>query len=577
MSRGASGGDAGSFRLRAWFSFGVLALAAAGLVVRAGQLQLVNDEFLIGKGDARITREVGIEVSRGVITDRDGVVLAMSTPVESVWVNPQELAQVPERWPELAAVLKRNRKEFVRRLSSSQGLVRLRVARRLSPAEAKAVRDLNLPGVSFEREYKRFYPQGAVTGHLLGYTSVDDVGQEGVEIVYDHWLAGEDGRKRVIQDRKGRQIEDVESISTARPGRDLTLSIDTRIQYVAYRELTNAIRENRASSGSIVVIDVLTGEVLAMVNQPAFNPNDRAEISVAIQDGMQRNRAATDIFEPGSSLKPFVVAAALESGRFDASSVIDTSPMTVDGKYLEDEHPLGTVGLAGVLAKSSNVGMTRIALALDKPQMWETLTRLGFGHVTASGFRGESAGVLTNFSNWRPYSISSLSRGYGLSVTPLQLTQAYATVGALGVARPVSLLRLDESVPGERVLSERTSRTLISLLESVVSEGTGGKAAIPGYRIAGKTGTAKKSVAGGYYDDRYIAVFGGVAPASNPRLAAVVVIDDPAAGKYYGGDIAAPVFANVVGSGLRLMGVAPDAATSQQSDPLTGVATVVSR
>jgi cell division protein FtsI (penicillin-binding protein 3) len=310
-----------------------------------------------------------------------------------------------------------------------------------------------------------------------------------------------------------------------------------------------------------------------MVNQPTFNPNDRGQSTPA----MFRNRAATDILEPGSSIKPFVVAAALQSGRFDASSVLDTTLVKVGSKIIMDEHPHGSLGLAQILALSSNVGMTKIALALEPQQLWTTLTQLGFGHVTASGFPGESAGVLSNYGSWRPSGIASLSYGYGLSVTPLQLAHAYAAVGALGVARPVSMLKIDGSVPGERVLSEQHARTLIALLESVVAEGTGTKAAIAGYRVAGKTGTAQKNSGGNYFDDRHTATFGGIAPATQPRLAAVVVIDDPAAGRYYGGDVAAPVFSAVVGGALRLMGVAPDAVAGPAADPLTGVTTVVRR
>lgn len=575
MSR-AKRSESSSFALRAWLAFGVLVVAACGLVARAVDLQLVDREFLISQGDARFTREVATLANRGAILDRNGTPLAVSTPVESVWANPQELGVVPNRWPELAAQLKRNRAEFARRVSASQDKSFIWLARHLSPQDAQAVRRLNVPGVYLRSEYRRYYPAAEVAGHVLGFTSIDDQGQEGAELAFDHWLAGESGRKRVIQDRMGRKVQDVENIRAARPGRDIRLSLDMRIQYLAYRELKAAIAANRASSGSMVVIDVTTGEVLAMVNQPTFNPNDRKQISAA----MYRNRAATDIIEPGSSIKPFVVAAALESGRFDASTVIDTGAgfVKVGDRIIEDEHPVGAVGLAGVLAKSSNVAMTKIALALEPQQMWGTLTRLGFGHVTASGFPGESAGVLTNYASWRPGSIASLSYGYGLSVTPLQLAQAYATIGAMGVSRPVSLLMRDEAeVPGEQVISERTARTLVGLLESVIKDGTGKKAGIPGYRVAGKTGTARKSTAGGYYDDRYTSVFGGVAPASNPRLAAVVVIDDPGAGRYYGGDISAPVFSAVVGGALRLMGVAPDAAEKQAGDPLTGVATMVSR
>ncbi|HXS30695.1 MAG TPA: penicillin-binding transpeptidase domain-containing protein, partial [Steroidobacteraceae bacterium] len=525
-------------------------LGAAGLLARAVDLQLVEYKFLVNQGDARFLRDVTTVANRGSILDRNGAPLAISTPVASVWTNPAELETVPSQWADLAKALHRNRADLTRRISSNQSRSFLWLARHLPPDDAQAVRKLNLPGVHLTREYKRYYPSGEVVGHVLGFTNVDDEGQEGAELAFDHWLAGEEGLKRVIQDRMGRKVEDVESIRAMREGRDLTLSLDMRIQYLAYRELKAAITQNRAHSGSMVVIDVTTGEVLAMVNQPAFNPNDRGQITPA----MYRNRAATDIIEPGSAIKPFVVAAALESGRFDTGSVFDTSPIQVGSKIIEEEHVLGTIGLAEVLARSSNVGMTKIALALEPQQLWGTLTKLGFGHVTASGFPGESAGVLSNYGSWRPVGVSSLSRGYGLSVTPLQLAQAYAAIGAHGVMRPVSMLRVDGDVSGERVLSEHTARTLISLLESVVTEGTGAKAAIAGYRVAGKTGTAWKNDGRSYYEDRYTAVFGGMAPATHPRLAAVVVVDDPAAGKYYGGDISAPVFSAVVGGALRMLG-----------------------
>jgi cell division protein FtsI (penicillin-binding protein 3) len=318
----------------------------------------------------------------------------------------------------------------------------------------------------------------------------------------------------------------------------------------------------------VVVLDVRTGEVLAMVNQPAYNPNDREQLAASTY----RNRAATDIVEPGSSIKPFIIAAALQSGRYQGDSIVDTSPgfIRVGAKLIEDEHPVGAVGLAQILAKSSNVGMTKIALGLEPQTIWSTLSQLGFGRVTTSGFPGESAGLLTNYANWRPISIASLSYGYGLSVTPLQLAHAYATVGALGVNRPVSMLKTSGSPAGQRVLSERTARTLISLLESVVSpDGTGKQASIPGYRVAGKTGTAQKAASGGYNTDSYVAVFGGLAPATHPRLAAVVVIDEPTAGKYYGGDVSAPVFSAVVGGALRLLGVAPDQQDFARGDALT--------
>jgi cell division protein FtsI (penicillin-binding protein 3) len=574
--RKGKGPDPRAFRFRLLCLFGVLTVAAGGLVARAVDLQLVHNDFLVGQGDQRYIREVETVAHRGMILDRNGEPLAVSTPVDSVSANPRVLAGVNDQWPLLAKALNKDRQDVARRIAGSQDRSFIYLARHMKPVDAQAVRKLGMPGVSVEREYRRYYPSGEVVGHVLGFTNVDDAGQEGAELAFDHWLSGEDGKKRVIQDRMGRKVEDVDSIRATRPGRDLTLSIDLRIQYLAYRELKAAIRDQRARSGSVVVIDVASGEVLAMVNQPTFNPNDRDQLT----PGMYRNRAATDMLEPGSSIKPFVVAAALESGRYDEHSTLDASAgfLRVGSMIVEDEHSIGVAGLETILAKSSNVGMSMIALSLEPQQIWSTLRHLGFGQVTASGFPGESAGVLSNYANWRPISIATMSYGYGLSVTPLQLAHAYATLGAMGVARPVSMLRVDDPVEGERVLSEKSARTLVKLLEAVVSPvGTGKQAAIPGYRVAGKTGTAKKAMAGGYSSDHYVGVFGGVAPATNPRLAAVVVIDDPGAGHYYGGDVAAPVFSAVVGGALRLMGVAPDDIDASRQDPFLPTQTLVRR
>lgn len=573
--------DAASFRARAWFALGVLGLGAAGLVARAVELQLVDREFLIGQGEARAVREVSIEAHRGAIVDRNGRPLAISTPVESLYANPRELAAAQDRWPELAKQLKRNPGQLERTVEGNKDRSFIWLARHLTPAEATAVTRLNVPGVYARSEYRRYYPAGEVLGHVVGVTNQDDQGQEALELAYDSWLAGEDGLKRVIRDNTGRRVDDIENIRTVRPGRELALSLDTRVQYLAYRELKRAIDENRASSGSMVVIDVTTGEVLAMVNQPTFNPNDREQRAAAMRGGALRNRAVTDMLEPGSSIKPFVVAAALESGRFHKASRIDTEggSWVYGGVSVEDSQPQGVLDMAGVLARSSNVAMAKIARELEPQQLWGTMTRFGFGHVTASQFPGESAGSLPHYSNWRWATVASMSRGYALAVTPLQLAQAYAVLGSLGVTRPVSLLKVDGEVPAQRVMSAGNARVMISLLESVVNQGTASRAAIAGYRVAGKTGTAQRARTGsrGYDTDRHVAVFGGLAPASNPRLAAVVVIDDPREGRYYAGEIAAPVFSAVVGGALRLMGVAPDMPLEGAADPLTGVATMVAR
>ena len=556
-ARGAREDAAGGFRWRAHLLIGLLAACALGLVYRAVNLQLVDHGFLAKEGDARFSRVLEIAAHRGTITDRYGEPLAVSTPVDSIWVNPGELALATDQIPRLAKALSLDRQELARRITSNLDREFLYLARHRQPAEAAQIKALGIPGVYTSREYRRYYPAGEVTGHLLGFTNVDDAGQEGLELAFDHWLAGEDGAKRVIQDRYGRIVQNVESIRPARPGKDLVLSIDLRIQYLAYRELKAAIRDQRAKAGSVVVIDVASGEVLAMVNQPAYNPNDRDQIQAATY----RNRAATDIFEPGSSVKPFFVAAGIASGKYDTHSIIDTSPgfFKVGVKIFEDEHNLGAIDIATVLAKSSNVGMAHIALSLPPQDIWRTLTHLGFGQVTTSGYPGESAGLLPNYAQWRPIGIVTMSHGYGLSVTPLQLVHAYATVGGFGVTRPVSFLRLDGPPPGERAVDEHVCRELVGMLESVVAaEGTGKLAAIPGYRVSGKTGTAWKATAGGYSTDRYMAVFGGVAPTTAPRLAAVVVIDEPSAGQHMGGQVAAPVFSRVVGGALRLLAVAPD-------------------
>ena len=565
---------AGSFRWRCYLLLGLLALSALGLAWRAVNLTLVDHGFLASQGDARFSRVTEIAAHRGTITDRYGEPLAVSTPVDSVWTNPRELALASDQIPRLAVALKQDRQELTRRVTSNLDREFLYLARHLQPVEAQKIRALDIPGVYLTREYRRYYPAGEVAGHILGFTDVDDAGQEGLELAFDHWLAGEDGAKRVIQDRFGRVVQDVESIKSVRPGRDLVLSIDLRVQYLAYRELKAAIREQRARAGSVIVLDVTTGEVLAMVNQPAYNPNDRSQIVAAVY----RNRAVTDIFEPGSSIKPFFVAAGLVSGKYDDHSIIDTSPgfFKVGATSIEDEHgSLGAINLATVLAKSSNVGMARLALSLEPQLIWTTLNRLGFGQVTTSGYPGESAGVLGHYSHWRPIGIATMSHGYGLSVTPLQLAHAYATLGAFGLSRPISFLRVDGVSPGERVFDEHLSRELLGMLESVVvAEGaTGKRAAIPGYRVSGKTGTAWKATAGGYNTDRYMAVFGGVAPTTHPRLAAVVVIDEPNAGLHQGGQVAAPVFSAVLGSALRLLAVAPDEAVQGspelESEPLT--------
>ena len=537
--------------------FGLVVLGAAGLTFRAVELQLIDHGFLAKQGDNRSMRVVKIAAHRGAITDRNGEPLAMSTPVDSIWVNPQELNENIDQLPRLAHELKEDQQTLARRITSNLDREFLYLMRHLQPEQAARVKALGIPGVYTLREYRRYYPAGEVTGHLVGFTTVDDKGQEGLELGYDQLLNGEDGAKRVLQDSYGRYVENIESIRAPRPGRDLVTSLDLRIQYLAYRDLKAAMQEYRAQAGSLVTIDVDTGEVIAMVNQPAYNPNDREQL----KPNLYRNRAATDIFEPGSSVKPFIMAAALASGQYKPDSTVDTSPgyFKVGNRVEEDEHNLGVIDLGTILAKSSNVGTAKVALSLQPEQIYRTLTGLGLGQVTGSGYPGESAGTLSSYLHWRPIGIATLSHGYGLSVTPMQLAHAYATIGAGGIRRPVTFERVSGPVAGERVMDAKVARELTELMERVVQKGgTAPQAALIGYRVSGKTGTAYKSIPGGYSTDRYMAVFAGLVPASHPKFATVVVIDEPNKDLHRGGEVSAPVFASVMSGTLRLMDVPPD-------------------
>ena len=555
--------QAKSYRWRSLVVLSLVVLGAAGLAARAVELQLVDHGFLAKQGDDRSMRIAKIAAHRGAITDRYGEPLALSTPVDSIWVNPQELNDNIDQLPKLAKALKQDQDFLARRITSNLDREFLYLVRHMPPDQAARVKALGIPGVYLLREYRRYYPAGEVAGHVVGFTTVDDQGQEGLELGFDQLLQGEDGAKRVIQDMLGRYVENIESIRAPRPGGDLVTSIDLRIQYLAYRELKSAMQEYSARAGSVIVIDVDTGEVLAMVNQPSYNPNDREQL----KPELYRNRAATDIFEPGSSVKPFIMAAALASGQYRPDSVVDTSPgfFKVGNKVEEDEHNLGTIDLATILAKSSNVGTAKVALSLQPERIWSTLSALGLGQVTGGSYPGESAGMLSNYSHWRPVGIATLSHGYGLSVTPLQLAHAYATIGAGGIRRPISFERVSGPVPGERVLEPKVCADLIQMMEQVVEKGgTATRAALIGYRVSGKTGTAFKSIAGGYSTDKIMAVFAGLVPASHPKLATVVVIDEPSRDVQQmgilaqGGTVAAPVFSSVMAGALRLMDIPPD-------------------
>lgn len=546
----------------------VMAAGVSALLWKAIDLQLNHAAFLKTQGDARHLRVVKIQSTRGRILDRNNEPLAISTPVNSVCANPKELALDRDRWPELAHLLGIDEDKLQRLIAKRIGKEFIYLKRRINPELSKQVKALKLSGVYLKREYKRFYPTGEVAAHAVGFTNVDDEGQEGLELAYDDWLQGQDGRKRVLIDRYGQVVEDVEMIESARDGADLFISIDKRIQYIAYRALKAAVKQHDALGGSVVVMDVRTGEVLAMANQPAYNPNNGAE---RVGDRF-RNRAVTDVFEPGSTVKPFTVASALETGKFRPHSLIDTNPgfMRIGGNKVTDIKNFGIIDVATVLKKSSNVAASKMALALDAEHLWDTFQSVGFGKATGSGFPGESAGILTDYYGWSEFERATLSFGYGLSVTPLQLAHAYAVVANGGLMVPVTLVKTDFSEEPRRVMPAYAALQVRKMLEGVTHVGgTATRASIVGYRVAGKTGTTRKSAAGGYSQNRYLAVFAGIVPASAPRLVGVVTIDEPKAGDYYGGQVAAPVFAEVLAGALRLQGIAPDSPYAERTTLVT--------
>jgi cell division protein FtsI (penicillin-binding protein 3) len=541
-------------RARLLFLAGTLGLCGVVLVGRAAQMQLLDQDFYAKQGDQRFLREVPIPTSRGMITDRNGEPLAVSTPVESVWANPKELLKHADRLPELADALGIPRDVLTQSISQKANKEFMYLRRRINPDEAEAVVARGIPGVYKQREFRRFYPHGEVMAHVLGFTNIDDHGQEGLELAFDDWLTGKPGAQKVIRDRRGHIVENVDLVRAAEPGKDITLSIDRRIQYLAYRELKSALIENRAISGSAVVIDVATGEILAMVNQPAYNPNARD----AADPGTHRNRAATDVVEPGSVIKPFTVAAALEAG-LDPRTIVDTNPgWMMLGKYrISDVHNHGAVDLTHLLSTSSNIGAAKLGLDMTSEHLSDVLTRFGYGESSHSGFPGESAGVLAPPQTWGMVKRGSISYGMGLSVTPLQLAQAYAALANGGKRMPPTFLKGGAGKPVQ-AMSPKIAHSVLAMLENVtLPGGTAQKAAITGYHVAGKTGTAR-TASGGGYSRKYVSVFAGVVPMDRPKFAMVVVINQPSSGAYYGGLVSAPVFHNVMEGALRLMDVPPD-------------------
>ncbi len=550
---------------RLFFMLGLLLVCTAGLATRAVTLQVIDAEFLQGQGEARYLREVEIPATRGVIYDRNQVPLAVSTPVESLWAHPGQLLETRENIDKLAAVLGTDADELERKLNTRSEKEFVWLRRHLPPSIASQVSALELPGVNLEREYRRFYPSSEVSVHVLGFTNIDDVGQEGLELEYNDWLQGVPGSKQVIKDRRGRVVEDVRLIRPAQPGRDLTLTLDNRLQYLAYRELKRTMLEHNAQSGSVVLLDVATSQILAMVNAPTYNPNQ----SVSRESQALRNRAVTDVIEPGSVMKPFAIAAALETGMYTPDSPIDTEPgsIRISGHTINDTNNYGMLDVTGVITKSSNVGTSKIALSLEPEHLWGSYNRFGFGKVSGSGFPGESAGVLRNFQRWHKVEQATIAYGYGISVTALQLARAYTAIANNGRIRAPSFIKQVEN-PLVSVMDPAIAAQVRDMLLTVTGpEGTGKKARVKNYLVGGKTGTSRKASAAGY-EERYIATFAGFAPASDPQLVLVVVIDDPQGKGYYGGTVAGPLFSRVMSGSLRLLDIAPDdfqVAMAQQS------------
>lgn len=566
------------------------------LAARAVYLVVYQHEFLLEHGENRSVRTVVIPAHRGSITDRNGEPLAVSTPVLTVWADPraiasqrdrlqqqlevereeevrqqlqQELQQQSEAIASLAGLLGESAAELAAKLAQNSNRSFIYLRRSVTPQLGEQVKQLELAGVHLREDYRRYYPAGEAAAHVVGITDIDERGREGLELAFDHWLTGEPGKIKVLKNRRGEIIEQLQVVENARMGRALALSIDLRLQYLAHRELRNAVREFKAESGSLVILDVKTGEVLALVNHPTYNPNNRSTYNATAI----RNRALVDVFEPGSTVKPFTVAAALESGRWQPDSTVDVgSGVMRIGRYtVRDVSRGGVMDLTNILKKSSNVGVSKIALDIGAENIYSMLTRVGFGADTGLGFPGERLGEFPVYRNWSKAETAAMSYGYGFSATAIQLAQAYAVIGNNGQLLPLSLARKEEHVPARQVMDAGVSRTVLEMLRSVVEEegGGGARARVPGYHVAGKSGTVKKqSSAGGYTEDSYMSLFAGVGPVSEPRIAVAIVIDEPREGGFYGGLVAAPVFSRVMAGSLRLLNVRPDNLAQQVASQL---------
>ena len=547
-------------RLPVWRARLVLFVLLAAFGVLAGRavyLQAVDTNFLQRQGESRFSRLLEVPATRGRILDRNGEAVAISTPVKSIWAIPDDVKVSAAQMTSLASALGLDPAELEKKLTgTARDFVYLK--RQISPEQAERVVELGIQGIFSQREYRRYYPGGDGMAHVIGFTGVDDQGQEGIELAFQSSLAGTSGSRRVIKDRLGRIVEDIESIRAAQDGLDLTLSVDGKIQNIAFGALKAAVEAHKAKAGAMVVLDVRSGEILALANMPSYNPNNRGKLTGA----QLRNRVMTDLFEPGSTLKPFTVALAMDEGRLRPDTIIQTAPgrLTIAKHTISDAHPSGALSVAQVIQKSSNVGAAKIALSLSREDMWDMFKRVGFGAQPALGFPGEAHGKVRDWKTWRPIEQATMAYGHGISVSLIQLARAYSIFARDGELVPLSLLKVNRPVAGRRVIAVETAQAMRAMLEMAVQPGgTAPRARVMGYRVAGKTGTAHKQENGAYAAHKYIASFVGFAPASDPRVMIAVMIDEPANGQYYGGAVAAPVFAQVMQGTLRRMGAVPDA------------------
>ena len=541
------------FVVRSFWVFGVFVFFSFFLVVRATYLQVLNKDFLIEQGNLRQIRDINIAAYRGTINDRNNKPLAISIPVDTISINPKKFNEDDIKMKQLSVLLGRDHEELIKLIKNSKSKSFLYIERKVSTNISDQIKLLNIANLDFKREYKRSYPAGEIISQLLGLTNIDEEGKEGVELQYDASLRGIPGVKRILKDKHNRHIENIKIIKSPKSGTDLTLSIDLRLQHIAHRALERAIIENKAYSGSVILVDAPRGEILAIANYPSYDNNE----TFSLNPDSMRNRAIIDMYEPGSSIKPFILARAIDSGLYDLASLIDTSPVKIGSRTIRDTRELGEVDLATVLMRSSNAGMSRIGLSLESDALWEMMSDFGFGSYVTDGFPGESRGRLHHHTEWGEIGKATMSYGYGITVTPIQLAQAYSVIANNGLYTPLSLRKglFNES---KRVINEGTAKTLLSMLEKVVEDGTSKKAAVNGYRVGGKSGTAwKTSGAGGYSTDRYRSIFAGIAPIDDPRLVAVVFIEEPTGEFYYGGDVAAPVFSEIISQSLQLLSIPP--------------------